>query len=193
MNDIGELLDAYFKGSGPAHLLAESRLRALNPAAVREAYAQRSEDPDPTTPLLARTLFTWTEGEKNRFETSLAHMERMETREVEGSEALGPRADEFADDIAHLQGDKAVPLFATRLMKQSDWPSWKIAGALMYLGMEKDPDALPALIRFASENDEPVIDDMVAKTLEAFDAEATMQAWRNEINYQAERARGRDS
>jgi hypothetical protein len=165
---LTRLLDRYYSGKDAAHIEAEQTLRQTDRATLEEAKTRRSAyRDDPVIPLMNQALSGWHSDASKSFEGSLAHMDSVEAR-AHATQRHVPRADGLADDIAALYGSEPVPLLATRLMTQSNWPAWKISAVLLYLGERRETAALPALIRFQREHHSPYHAELVNKVLEGF-------------------------
>ena len=176
------LLHQYFHGYGKQHVAAERRLREAGPSEGPALRAAEIDETDPVVPLMKSVLSTLQSEQGDELDAAMSHMDRQAER-YEGTQALHPRPDVLASDLDYEHGARAVPYLAVRLMKEPEWPDWKVAAVLQYLAMEKEEKALPALVRFAAENKNPGHQRMIAKTLEAFDASALAKARREEERY----------
>ena len=195
MNEATDhLLQRYFRSYGKQHVEAERQLREMGLG--EELASQMSEagvdDADPVVPLMKSVLSTLKSQQGEELDAAMSHMDQQ-AEHYEGTQAQYPRPDVLASDLDYEHGARAVPYLAVRLMKEPDWPNWKIAAVLQYLAMEKDEKALPALARFAAENKNPGHQRMIAKALEAFDARALEKAKREEERYQSKIASSRPS
>jgi hypothetical protein len=85
-------------------------------------------------------------------EPDIAALQIRRSGAYERTQIPYPRPDVLASDLDYEHGARVVPYLAVRLMKEPEWPDWKVAAVLQYLAMEKDEKALPALVRFAAEN-----------------------------------------
>jgi hypothetical protein len=180
------LLHQYFHGYGMQYLTAERQLRKVG---TGEDLASRMsnagiDEADPVVPLMKSVLSALQSEQGHEFDAALSYMDRQAERYRE-TQLLSPRPDILASDLDYSHGARAVPYLAVRLMKEPDWPDWKVAAVLQYLAMEKDQKALPALARFAAENRNPGYQRMIEGTLEAFDQDAMEQARRNEKLYKS--------
>jgi hypothetical protein len=185
------LLHQYFHGYGKQHVAAERRLREMGPG--EELASQMSnagvDEADPVVPLMKSVLSTLQSERGGELDAAMSHMDQQ-AESYEGTQTQYPRPDVLASDLNYEHGARAVPYLAVRLMKEPDWPAWKVAAVLQYLAMEKDEKALPALARFTAENKNPGYQRMIAKALEAFDARALEKAKREEERYQSKIASG---
>jgi hypothetical protein len=180
------LLHRYFHGYGKQHVAAERRLREMGPDTELASPVGEVDvdEADPVIPLMKSVLSTLQSEQGEELDAAMSHMDRQAER-YEGTQVPHPRPDVLASDLDYEHGARAVPYLAVRLMKEPDWPDWKVAAVLQYLAMEKEEKALPALVRFAAENKNPGHQRMIAKTLEAFDASALAKARREEERYRS--------
>lgn len=180
------LLHQYFHGYGKQHVAAEQRLREMgpDPEPASRISSAAIDEADPVVPLMRSVLSTLQSGQGEELDAAMSHMDQQ-AEHYEGTQVPYPRPDVLASDLDYEHGARAVPYLAVRLMKEPDWPDWKVAAVLQYLAMEKEEKALPALARFAAENKNPGHQRMIAKTLEAFDAGAMEKARRDEERYRS--------
>jgi hypothetical protein len=180
------LLHQYFNGFGRLHVAAEQRLREIGPGTELISQLEKVgiDETDPVVPLMKSVLSTLQSEQGAELDAAMLHIDQQAER-YEGTQIPYPRPDVLASDLDYEHGARAVPYLAVRLMKEPEWPDWKVAAVLQYLAMEKDEKALPALVRFAAENKNPGYQRMIAKTLEAFDASATAKARREEERYKS--------
>lgn len=178
------LLQQYFHGYGKQHVAAERRLREAGPSEESALRTAEIDEADPVVPLMKSVLATLQSEQGSELDAAMTHMDRQAER-YEGTQALHPRPDVLASDLDYEHGPRAVPYLAVRMMKEPEWPDWKVAAVLEYLAMEKEEKALPALVRFAAENKNPGHQRMIAKTLETFDASALTKARREEEHYKS--------
>ena len=184
--DHDHLLHRYFHSYGKQHVAAEQRLRQMGPGAEFASQANQVgvDEVDPVIPLMRSVLSTLQSEQGVELDAAMSHMDQQAER-YEGTQVPHPRPDVLASDLDYEHGARAVPYLAVRLMKEPEWPDWKVAAVLQYLAMEKEEKALPALVRFAAENKNPGHQRMIAKTLEAFDANAMAKARREEERYRS--------
>jgi hypothetical protein len=127
---------------------AEAALRAGG-AEAQAVLRARTQEPNGVTRLLARTLLAWSEGRAPDNDEALAGLDEQE-KEMLDSPARTPSPSGIAYFLKNRFGASVVDVLALRLLKELDWPRWKILGVLMYLE-EHDPATVgTALVRFVT-------------------------------------------
>jgi hypothetical protein len=179
------LLHQYFHGSGKQHVAAERRLRAMGPDTALALQSANVDEADPVVPLMKSVLSTLQSEQGAELDAAMAHIDRQAER-YEGTQVPHPRPDVVASDLDYEHGVRAAPYLAVRLMKEPEWPAWKKAAVLQYLAMEKQESVLPALVRFAAENNNPGHERMIAHALSAFSTGATAKAKREEERHRSQ-------
>ena len=148
-------MDALFQKAiesyGKDYLDAEYQLRQGGSAAMNTLRQNRNH-PDPIARLMVECLFLWMQGKAPEFQAALDYLDDAPKR-VEGTRLLAPPPISIAYVLNKRFGSRVADFLALRLVKEKDWPRWRIAGILLYLEEQKLPSTTSALIRFASETE----------------------------------------
>jgi len=179
---IEELFEICLRSQGELYLKAERALVSAGTDAFLFLQEQAATAADPFARVLASVLAVWVKSGGEVFERALAYIDLVE-KNAARSILRTPRADSLAAALDKLFNAAVVEFLSVRLVKQPDWPQWKVAAILQYLAIEKDALTLAPLVRFASEKENRRYGQMVELTLKPFPAEDVGKAWQAEARY----------
>lgn len=134
--------------SGQAYLGLEEQLRAGGREAT-DALRLRLTDPDPVNQLMARVLLAWMEGRAPECPEALEYLEALERRLAKTPVGSPPPVG-VAAELDDRFGPRAAECLALRLVKELDWPHWRVMGVLFYLRDQRVPETTSALVRFVA-------------------------------------------
>lgn len=148
---MNELFERALATSGAEYLAVERELRERwNDAQLSAALATPAARLDPLALLLAKVLRLWRDQEKSNFDNVLLFFENHPKRVAETPMSV-PRPDVTAGRLSRTFAASVTKLLSLRLAKEGQtWPVWKTETVLLYLGHQRDAEAVPAIIRFAS-------------------------------------------
>jgi hypothetical protein len=140
--------------SGREYLSLEERLRTGGSEATA-ALRRALTDPDPVTQLMARSLLAWMEGQAPECPASLEFLDAFERR-LAKTPVGSPPPVAVAAELADRFGPRAAECLGLRLVKEIDWPHWRVMGVLFYLRDQQVTATTSALIRFAASTSNTV-------------------------------------
>jgi len=112
-----------------------------------------SPNADPLSTLILHVLRQWKQPEAEEYDRALGYLDTLPAQ-LAPTPITGPSPSGVAAYLSLHFGSRVADLMAVHLIKQTDWPSWRVSGVLLYLREEARPSITPALIRFASETRE---------------------------------------
>ena len=134
-----------------AYLDAEYQIRRRGMDAMN-ALSQHTKDPDPIAALTAGVLLGWIQGEAPRFQAALDYLEYIPRRFAATPVGFPPPIG-VANALKQRFGNGVADFLALRLVKENDWPRWRVVGILFYLKEQKLASTTSALLRFSMETD----------------------------------------
>jgi hypothetical protein len=137
---------------GVQYLALENKLRdeiVPDPQKAAQELAHLANN-EPIAQLMATVLLGWVGKDKSDFFEALDYLEKIGPKMSRSAIGYPPPLG-VADRLAALFRDRVAELLALRLVKQEDWPHWRIEGVLQYLQECKKATTTSALLRFAME------------------------------------------
>jgi hypothetical protein len=142
--------DLAVEKTGPEYLGLEADLRrsARSGSQELESIRKHLTSPDPLVRLLATVLLDWAGAKESDFKSALEYLERLPV-ETRKTIVRVPSPTGTESYLTLRFGDRVTELLALRLVKEQDWPQWKVLAVIFYLKAHKVPSTTSALIRFA--------------------------------------------
>lgn len=140
--DLNDILHAALTSADDAYLAAERTLLATPRDAARALG--RAAPADPAAATFARVLADATELPLDAVDPYLD----IQAANARGTPVPEPVAETVASLLRYRFGAGLDPFLAWRLAKQPSLPLWRALSFLRYIAVGRDPDALPALVRF---------------------------------------------
>jgi hypothetical protein len=106
---------------------------------------------DPLDALILNVLREWRQPEAEEFDRALEYLDTLPSRLAE-TPITSPSPSGVAGFLSLHYGWRVADLMGVHLIKQSDWPRWRVSGVLLYLREQARPSTTAALIRFASQS-----------------------------------------
>lgn len=177
--DLNEALRAALTSTDAAYLAAEQTLFAAPRDAARAL--ERAAPADPIAATLARVLQDAAERPLDGLDPYLD----IQAASARGTPVPEPVPETVASLLRFRFGAGLDPFLAWRLAKQPSLPLWRALSFVRYLAADRDPDALPALVRVVTVADDDYLRGEVWSLIErqrgaaaALAAEARFQARR---------------
>jgi hypothetical protein len=145
---MDEVVTQAAASSGQQYLALEGELRRGGPDAMA-ALRRWLADPDPVTRLMATVLLAWMEGRAPDCQGALEYLDAIERR-LAKTPVGNPPPVGVAAELADRFGPRAAECLALRLVKETDWPHWRVMGVLFYLRDQRVPATTSGLVRFAA-------------------------------------------
>jgi hypothetical protein len=146
-------MDALFEKAvvsyGKDYLEAELALR--NGGSAATLFLQKNlTHPDPVARLMARCLLDWMEGNRPEYIAALNYLDTL-PKILARTPITSPDPTASARYLTKHYGDRVADVLALRLVKETDWPHWRVMAVLFYLQEHHLPSTTAALIRFAAQ------------------------------------------
>lgn len=159
-----ELLQKTLNTYGQDYLDAEKALRAggETTATALKQFSANSKQP-PLTRFIAATIAAWIDGKGANYDTA------MQVLAVTAEHAAHtPRGTPSPDTAAAKLElfDDISDFVALRMLKETDWPEWKVLAAIVYLGYWGTASVLPAIDQFRADlknGNRPQLGDILNK------------------------------
>ncbi len=149
MEDINIIFNKALKSRGKAYLDAEYLLRQGGKETLT-LLSQNKNHKDPIARLMVGTLMIWMQEEEPKYQIALDYLDNLPKKYARTPISAPPPIsvaymlnEDFYNSVANV--------LALRLIKENEWPYWRIIGVLLYLKEQKLPSTTSALIRFAIE------------------------------------------
>lgn len=165
---VSELFETCVRQHGTAYLQAEGLLVAQGNDALGFLQTQQETNPDPFVRLLASVMARWIQGDGSLFQQALTYIDAYEL-EDEKMQLVSPRSDSIAKGLLHRYEKKVAAFLAVRLVKEPEWPHWKVAAVALYLSFVNDPELEPAIAQFEAENQKPQHAHLISLAREVHD------------------------
>jgi hypothetical protein len=150
--------------SGQEYLALEERIRAGGQESL-VALRRHLADPDPVNQLMASSLLAWMEGRAPECQASLEFLDAF-ARKLAKTPVGNPPPVAVAAELADRFGPRAAECLAVRLVKETDWPQWRVMGIIFYLRDQRVPATTSALIRFAATTTNPTWQKAAVEAIE---------------------------
>ena len=134
--------------SGRAYVALEEQLRAGGQEAT-DPLRRRLADPDPVNQLMARVLLAWIAGQAPECSEALEYLQALERR-LAKTPVGSPPPVAVATELDDRFGPRVAECLALRLVKELDWPHWRVMGVLFYLRDQQVAETTSALLRFGT-------------------------------------------
>lgn len=146
MADTNQLFQQAVNDYDRAYLDAEAELRAggESTAIILQQIAADKNQP-PLARFIAASIAAWIDGKGNNYEIAMNSLGGLVAHAERTPKGL-PSPDVAAGRLARF--DDISDFVALRLLKETDWPQWKVMAAVMYLGFWATDTVLPALDQF---------------------------------------------
>jgi hypothetical protein len=148
---------------GPEYFEAERMYRL---AGTIPPVPSPSTITDPLSTLILHVLRQWKQPQAADFDAALVYLDGLPAR-LARTPITSPSPSGIAAYLSQHFGARVADLLAVHLIKQTDWPHWRVSGVLLYLREQARPSTTAALIRFVSETSNA---DWIAVALEAIQA-----------------------
>ncbi|MCR4376467.1 MAG: hypothetical protein NUV50_00020 [Rhodospirillales bacterium] len=134
---------------GQNYLDAEQALRSGGEATAT-VLKQIVMDPKqaPLAQFIAATITAWIEGKGDNYQIAINGLSGLQVR-AEQTILSAPSADVAAGRLARF--DDISDFIALRMLKETDWPEWKVLAAIVYLGYWGTGSVLPAIDQFRAD------------------------------------------
>lgn len=149
MDNMNTIFAKALKSRGQAYLDAEYLLRQGGKEALN-ILSQSKNHKDPVARLMVETLIVWIQKEETNYQTALSYLDNLPKRYTR-TPLNAPPPVSVAYTLNEDFGNGVANVLALRLVKEQDWPHWRVAGVLLYLEEQKLPSTTSALLRFAIE------------------------------------------
>jgi len=146
--NANQLFETALAAEGHAYLEAEAQLQQ-SPGAATELRT-RQQSTNHFERAFATVILDWIEGRSQDNEAALAYFPAI-AEEKKMTPAVLPRPAIVARDLSFRFKERVASFLAIRLVKETDWPQWRVSGVVLYLTDQKQPATTAALIRFASD------------------------------------------
>jgi hypothetical protein len=150
MTSMDELVAEALDTGGRGYLDAEARLRAGG-AEAAAALQRHLAEGTRLRRLVARVLLSWVGGKAPQFSAALDGIRALGV-EARGTPEGRPEPTAVAYHLDSRFGDSVVDVLAVRLVKESEWPSWKTRGVLLYLAAHHPETVAAALARYVVQS-----------------------------------------
>jgi hypothetical protein len=148
-------MDAAFRTAstetGEDYLEAERELRDGGSEAQAILNAKRL-NPDPVVSLLARVLLNWAGKNGPDYNAALEYLDKLPGL-IARTPAPKPSPSGAAEHLDYNFKGRVADMLALRLIKEPDWPRWRVAAVLLYLEDHPDKATVGSLVRYAVEID----------------------------------------
>jgi hypothetical protein len=143
------LVDKALNGRGREYFEAERAYRLAGDLSALP-QAPSAANMDPLSTLILQVLRQWKQPEAKEFDQALEYLDTLPSR-IAKTPITSPSPSGIAGYLSMHFGWRVADLMAVHLIKQTDWPQWRVSGVLLYLREQARPSITAALIRFASE------------------------------------------
>lgn len=143
------LLQKAIERYGKNYLDAEYQLRQGGSAAINTLQKNRNH-PDPIARLMAECLLLWMQGKAPEYQEVLDYLGYI-PKELAKTPVGYPPPIGICNDLSERFASRVADFLALRLVKEKDWPRWRVVGVLFYLEKQQLFSTTSALIRFAAE------------------------------------------
>jgi hypothetical protein len=159
------LIDKALNSKGREYFEAERayRLAGGSPALP---VAPSANNLDPLSALILHVLGQWRQPEAQEFDQALEYLDKLPARLAE-TPITSPSPSGIAGYLSMHFGSRVADLMAVHLIKQTDWPRWRVSGILLYLREQPRPSITAALIRFVSETRDKKWIEVALETIRA--------------------------
>lgn len=148
--DLNTLFQQAVEGYGKAYLDAESAIYAQGETAKQTLLAKVADTSlTPFARFIAATLADALGGAAQTYAKLDAAVGALEDS-LRGTPLGTPPADIAAGTMT-AESQNLSDLLALHLVKETDWPSWRALGAIIYLGYYAGSSVLPALEQFRAD------------------------------------------
>lgn len=179
--NMATLFQKAIESRGNDYLDAEFLLRQGNSDAIN-TLCQNRNHPNPIARLMVESLLLWMEGKTSEYQAALDYLDYIPKRLAKTPVGVPPPIG-VSNELSDRFGSRVADFLALRLVKQDDWPRWRVIGILFYLKEQKLPSTTSALIRFAAETEN---DEARSHAIEAIKAIADEEL---KVKLQIERSR----
>jgi hypothetical protein len=149
MAETHPIFDKALNAYGADYLAAEKELRAggtSTASSLQQIAADTTQTP--LARFVAGTIAAWIDGKGSNYEVAMSGLDGLAARAAKTPSGT-PAADVAAGRLKHY--DDIANFVALRLLKETDWPQWKVLAAVVYLGYWGTASVLPALEQFRSD------------------------------------------
>lgn len=143
--------EAVVVSTGQTYLSAERELLKGGQPALATLHRNLRHS-DPMTQFIANTLLNWMQGGGQEIEAALSYLDNLPKR-LAPTPIPTPSPLGVASFLEKHFGPRVTDALALRLVKQTDWPHWRVMGVLFYLMNQRVASTTPALVRFAAETE----------------------------------------
>ena len=146
---MDELFQEASYSSGRLYLESETKLRKSGDAAL-PTLRSNLQNSDPLARLIAKCLRDLLEGRAPDYEPALNYLDSLPQR-LARTPITSPPPTGVAAYLTQHFGARVVEFLALRLVKETDWPHWRVMGVIFYLKDQGSPSTTAALLRFATD------------------------------------------
>jgi hypothetical protein len=159
------LIDKALNSNGREYFESESAYRLAGGSPALPG-APSANNLDPLSALILHVLGQWRQPEAQEFDQALEYLDRLPARLAE-TPITSPSPAGIAGYLSMHFGSRVADLMAVHLIKQTDWPRWRVSGILLYLREQPRPSITAALIRFVSETQDKKWIEVALETIRA--------------------------
>jgi hypothetical protein len=136
---------------GKTYLDVEHELMRNNPTTIYVLQQNRNH-PDPVIRLMVSCLLSWISGKVPEYQAVLDYLDEVPKR-VARTPARVPAPESVAFVLNERFGSRVADFLALRLVKEPNWPRWRVTGILLYLKEQKLPSTVSVLLRYITETE----------------------------------------
>jgi len=145
---MDKLVDIALYKTGREYFDAERAVRLASPSLL---ISDSSRNTDPLSALVLDVLRQWRQSEAEEFDRALEYLDTLPAQ-IAKTPIVTPSPSGIAGYLSLHYRWRVADLLAVHLIKQTDWPQWRVSGVLLYLREQARPSTTAALIRFTCEN-----------------------------------------
>jgi hypothetical protein len=97
-------------------------------------------------------LMSWISNKAPEYQPALDYLDEAPKRAAR-TPAMEPSPRGVANVLNERFGSRVADFLALRLVKETNWPRWRVLGILLYLKEQRLPSTTSALLRFSMETD----------------------------------------
>jgi hypothetical protein len=159
------LVDKALNSKGSEYFEAERAYR-LASGLPPLSDAVFSNNTDPLSQLILHVLAQWKQPAAQEFDQAVQYLDGLPAR-IAKTPITSPSPTGIVGYLSLHFGSRVADLLAVHLIKQTNWPQWRVSGVLLYLRGQPGPSDTAALIRFAAEARDKKWVDVAVETIRA--------------------------
>lgn len=180
----GKLFEIARTGKGEQYENAEAHLIAkANDPVTKKVLDYGLNHPDPIAQLLAKYILNWNKEKQDLIDSAQTYLNELPDK-IKDTPVSQPPPSGVAHTLQENYQGKLTDYFTIRLIKQDDWPYWRIASIIIYLEEQKEPSSTAGLIRFVAKTDDPELREMVYEAIKTIQDPAIKDKVQEETDFQ---------